>query len=491
MTSRSSTSTAAATPTPTPREQALLKEIEALKTQLAQQQPKTPAAPPVLNRAAAEAALIDFLSDPASMAAEIERLLVHFPVTSSSARVFYETLLDDVKPSTLPSVIAKIRALQRHRIWCPREVWRKQRKLEALQLSVSELGEWGTARLLVALYQATDAPRPSCDDLYSKLDRSDQLLLVHALNEYGLPLGLSPRLAKQIPLVHYARHGSTSELNEQIKWLQSRDLIQSEHNGFPMLFQPLIEMHPGWLDRLRLLLEAGARGDVIYVPWNCTALHMLCYTKTGRASAAQVSEELLVQAARLLVEHGARSVLNVADVSRTSSVQHRTALMQAAAAGRFQVGQLLLELGADASIHDNQGNTVLDILFYLKHSDAGVHRQASAGYSCMDLYGLVNRFHLGELINDELREDCRSCGTCRYLLASVALYESDDDEELDEKETAASESDDAIESNTTTEGAQTDPVSATAPMSISGVGRRFRLAQPVDDVLLQLHKLVI
>ncbi len=63
---------------------------------------------------------------------------------------------------------------------------------------------------------------------------------------------------------------------------------------------------------------------------------------------------------------------------------------------------------------------MLDYLFYLKHSNLGVHRRATAGYTCMQLYGLVNEFRLYALVTDELEQDCHNCGRCRFLLASCS-----------------------------------------------------------------------
>jgi len=42
------------------------------------------------------------------------------------------------------------------------------------------------------------------------------------------------------------------------------------------------------------------------------------------------------------------------------------------------------------------------------------------------LYGLVNEFRLHALVADELLRDCRSCGRCRFLLASC-LHDSEHD----------------------------------------------------------------
>lgn len=77
---------------------------------------------------------------------------------------------------------------------------------------------------------------------------------------------------------------------------------------------------------------------------------------------------------------------------------------------------------------------MLDYLFYLKHVYLRSRQRGGPGansYSCMDLYALVNNFQqLRELLTDELKQDCRSCGRCRFLLASAAA--SDASSESDE-----------------------------------------------------------
>jgi len=66
---------------------------------------------------------------------------------------------------------------------------------------------------------------------------------------------------------------------------------------------------------------------------------------------------------------------------------------------------------------------MLDYLFYLKHSNLRAHRRATANYTCMQLYGMVNEFRLHALVTEELEQDCRSCGRCRFLLASCSRHE--------------------------------------------------------------------
>jgi len=66
---------------------------------------------------------------------------------------------------------------------------------------------------------------------------------------------------------------------------------------------------------------------------------------------------------------------------------------------------------------------MLDYLFYLKHSNLRAHRRATAGYTCVQLYGMVNEFRLHALVTEELEQDCRSCGRCRFLLASCSRHD--------------------------------------------------------------------
>lgn len=130
-----------------------------------------------------------------------------------------------------------------------------------------------------------------------------------------------------------------------------------------MLFQPLIEFRPGWLERLLALLESMP-ADAVYRPWNASALHMLCYRKDARSKRqTRVSEQMLLTAAQALLDHGAKQVLNSSDIG-----QERTALLQAAADGRLKLCRLLLSAGADATLADVHGQSMLDYLFYLKHS---------------------------------------------------------------------------------------------------------------------------
>jgi hypothetical protein len=152
---------------------------------------------------------------------------------------------------------------------------------------------------------------------------------------------------------------------------------------------------------------------------------MLCYNaKAGAAAGERPKEAQLVRAAQLLLAHGAGAVMDQADAGGSGSgaaVHGRTALLVAAADGRLQLCELLLSVGAAADRQDSEGQSVLDLLFYLKHSHLASHRSASASYSCMDLYALALRRGLAAagLLTAELRDDCRGCGACRYLLASL------------------------------------------------------------------------
>ena len=106
------------------------------------------------------------------------------------------------------------------------------------------------------------------------------------------------------------------------------------------------------------------------------------------------------------------------NTSRTAG--ERTALIQAASSGRLRACRALLQAGADAFVIDRHQQSMLDYLFYLKHSHRRRDRLASSRYSCMDLYALVNQYKLQELLTEELEDDCKKCSRCRYLLASCS-----------------------------------------------------------------------
>jgi hypothetical protein len=205
------------------------------------------------------------------------------------------------------------------------------------------------------------------------------------------------------------------------------------------------------------------------MPPRCTC----CDTKPN---ARRPPESLLVEATQLLVSRGC--ALNVVDAGSARGVHQRTALMQAASDGRFAVCTVLLAAGADPELWDSNEQSVLDILFYLKHSRVQAHRTASAGYSCMDMYGLVNRFHLGALLDAELRGDCRECGTCRYLLATVPdpAPSSSDEDELEQEEDEAEE-----------EQASQHAGSSDSSQRMS-IGARMRVAAPVSNSIDSLFQ---
>ena len=457
---------------PTAREEQLQLEIATLRAQLQAQQSSTARdpLPRWLSRSAAEAALIDFLADTRAPADDVERCLQAFPVgalASSSAsfhRACYETLLDDVSSAAvLATLLSKLEVLRRFHLPCPADVWRQQRKLECMELVCATLGQEGLGRLLAGLVRclAPGTAAASTADLYTKLDGADMLLVARVMAVEGA-LTLSARRQTLIAVVHYARHGPLEQLTQELSALPAADkdsLVNSSHHGFPLLFQPLIGARPsGWLDRLRVLLLAGARADMsIYAPWNCSALHMLVYRTEGaaagdrRSAAAVVREEsLLVDAIRLLLHHGGRLVINLEDSGgRAAAVKQRTALVQAASGGHFRVCEQLLAAGAAVDQPDSAGQNALELLFYLKHSHLPAHRSASAAYSCMDLYALVNRHGLAAMLSDEMREDCKQCRTCRYLLASVEPEEEEQEEEEEEQEETSVTAGDAHMRSTT------------------------------------------
>ena len=439
-------SSGVAAATPTRREHQLEQQVAALKRQLELQQQQQQSTVPLRNRESVQSALLDFLADPRATPDDVDRFLRQFAAAAGvSARACYETLLD--ADASTPPVLGKLRVLQRHGLHCPREVWRLQRKVETIAVMVPTLGADGVGRLLAALYGTMTLPRPDCSDLTSKLDSADLLLVACAMAE---PLRLTPRQRVVFPIVHYARHGPTERLFEQLRGVVP-EVTHTTHNDFPLLFQPLIEMRGvGWVERLRVLLDHASSGgtaasaaaaSVVYRPWHCSALHMLFYTKSGGAS--RPTEAALVRATELLLAHGASRVLNLVDTTAGGGgggggVHHRTALMQAASGGHYAACVMLLAAGADADVYDSSDQSVVDILFYLKHSRTRAHRAASATYTCMDLYALVNRFHLGGLVRDEMRQDCRDCGACRYLLASVP--DPSNEEQHDEASSSSSES---------------------------------------------------
>jgi len=433
--------------------------------------------------AATQSTLLELLANPAVHPSSVSRFLVAFPVPqpeSSSmshgqrlmlARQCWEHLLDSMDDRVRvdeEGVYGKMEILRRTRLHCPTELFRQYCRLEQVQLLVDAQGSQVKAgTFLCQLRRSLSADgqhtyrHESCkaQQLQSKLEAADLLMVVHTLGA-GNVLAIDAQQLQQLKLVHLARHGPVHELEAMLRMRgagcvqgegafavaqkQVRDLVNSTYQGFPLLFQPLIECHKGWLDRLAVLLRAGADAATIYQPWSCSALHMLVYRKDaadGGGDPRKVSEGAQVQAVELLLEHGAKAVLNLADKCSTELMSNasparaaptqRTALLQAASAGRFQVCRVLLAAGADPDVVDSSGQSMLDYLFYLKHSNLGAHRHATAGYTCMQLYGLVNEFHLHALVTDELEQDCRSCGRCRFLLASCSQRQQDGESPVD------------------------------------------------------------
>ncbi len=311
-----------------------------------------------------------------------------------------------------------------------------------------------TGQLLAAIFAGMHADvrqsftqnRKKVHQLYRQLDSADLLLVVVELGRGGV-IPVSVERQTFLTAVHLARQGPPKELEDLLdQSAGSRDegvsqpsaLINYSHNGFPLLFQPLIELHPGWLSRLRALLAAGANASVIYRPWNCSALQMLLYRKTGGKRRA--SEGDLLQATRLLLERGATSCLDLKDHAGDNGCVHqRTALIQAASAGRLEVCRVLLQAGANFDLIDSNDQSMLDYLFYLKHSNLQKDKHASAGYTCMQLSGLVQEFRMQALITDELAQDCDRCGRCRFLLAP--LRDIDDSESVPTSDASEGEDD--------------------------------------------------
>jgi len=428
--------------------------------------------------AATQSTLLELLANPAVHPSSVSRFLAAFPVPqpeSSSmshgqrlllAKQCWEHLLDSMDDRARvdeEGVYGKMEILRRAQLHCPTEVFRQYCRLEQVQLLVDALGSQVKAgTFLCQLRRSLSADgqhtyrHESCkaQQLQSKLEAADLLMVVHTLGT-GNVLSIDAQQLQQLKLVHLVRHGPVSELECVLRMFDTgtgrvqeggstvtqqqlvHDLVNSTYQGFPILFQPLIECHKGWLDRLAVLLRAGADAATVYQPWSCSALHMLFYRKgaaDGGDGSRKVSEGAQVQAVELLLEHGAKAVLNLTDKCEQMNdhascrvPKQRTALLQAASAGRFQVCRTLLAAGADADVVDSCEQSMLDYLFYLKHSNVGAHRRATAGYTCMQLYGVVNEFRLHSLVTNELEQDCRSCGRCRFLLASCSKRHQEGD----------------------------------------------------------------
>lgn len=413
-------------------------------------------------QAATQSTLLELLSNPAVHPASVSRFLAAFPMPECMpqgkrlllAKQCWEHLLDNTDADRMEQVYGKMDLLRRSKLHCPTELFRQHCHLEQVQLLVDTLGSQVKAgTFLCQLRRSLSADgqhsyRPESrksQQLHSKLETADLLMVVHTLGTNNV-LSIDPQQLHQLKLVHLTRHGPVAEMESALldagrmeeggsfaaAQRLVRDFINSSHQGFPILFQPLIECHAGWLDRLGVLLRAGADAATVYQPWNCSAMHMLFYRKSTK-----VAEASQVRAVQLLLQHGAKAVLNLADkgaslnekmsTGKLSAPTQRTALLQAASAGRLQACHALLAAGADADVVDSCNQSMLDYLFYLKHSNVGAHRRATADYTCMQLYGFVNEFRLHALVSDELEQDCRSCGRCRFLLASCSNRHQDTD----------------------------------------------------------------
>jgi len=417
-------------------------------------------------QAATQSTMLELLANPVLPPSSITRLLTAFPVPEDMplrkrlllAKQCWEHLLDDRDTGRMAHVYGKMELLRRIKLYCPTELFRQHCHLEQVQLLVDAMGsQVNVGTFLVHLRRSLSVDgqhtfrhqSSKVQQLQSKLETADLLMVVHTLGT-GNVFAINANQLQQLKLVHLTRHGPVDELKSMVRKLTAQqqqegssaaaaspqavcDLLDGLYQGFPLLFQPLIECHSGWLDCLTVLLRAGADATAVYEPWNCSAMHMLFYRKSAGSSSRRISEAAQVQALQLLLQHGAKAVLNLADKGSASSDEassstaptQRTALLQAAAAGRFQACRALLTAGADADVVDSSNQSMLDYLFYLKHSSWRTHRRATAGYTCMQLYGLVAEFHLHALVSDELEQDCRSCGRCRFLLASCASRNQD------------------------------------------------------------------
>jgi len=408
-------------------------------------------------QAATQSTLLELLANPALHPSSVKRFLTAFPVPESMpvrkrlllAKQCWEHLLDNRDTGCMALVYGKMELLRRTKLYCPTDLFRQHCHLEQVQLLVDAMGsqvDVGTFLAHLRCSLSVDGQHSfrhessKVQQLQSKLETADLLMVVHTLGT-GNMFAIDTDQLQQLRLVHLARHGPVAELESMVRQQSQQegrsaaaaqpqavcDMLDSLHHGFPLLFQPLIECHSGWVDRLGVLLRAGADAAVVYEPWTCSAMHMLFYRNSAGSSSRKVSEAAQVQALQLLLQHGAKAVLNLTDRgASTAAPTQRTALLQAASAGSFQACRMLLVAGADAEVVDSSGQSMLDYLFYLKHSNWSVHRRATAGFTCMELYGLVNEFRLCALVSDELEQDCRSCGRCRFLLASCASRHEED-----------------------------------------------------------------
>ena len=440
-------------------------------------------------------ALIELLSDPAASSQTLTRFMQAFHLSDSQkseiARGAWETLLDELAPDTVTHILSRMHGLRHHAIHCPGAVFRNYVQMEWIELlcDVLDQSQIRVSEVLLTMYAGMTshshqhfAASRAPGALQDRLIRRDMLLLAASLavdsgfkaaaiaNEEAKSVDVSDsgsmissmlgRISGDRPhvwrIAHFARHGSLQELCAALSNVDNAPsrsaIVNSTIDGCPMLFQPLLECLPGWTDRLRVLVDAGADAGVVYQPWNCSALHMLCYRKPGTGMTAltrvdrdsphsgsgktHLHEHHLVRAAEHLLQHGAAQAIDRADrhdeaatlaqrPSRTPALpSKRTALIQAASDGRLQLCRTLLRAGAQCRYVDSHQNSCLDYLFYLKHSDRAIHRRASAEYSCIDIFGLVMEFDLHKhLWSAELGQSCSMCRACRWLFANVHVLD--------------------------------------------------------------------
>lgn len=452
------------------REQKLQGELETLKQRILQYEQAAgvaSSAPSNNANKATKSALLEFLADAETSVSQLQHYLSSFPLDlnepakAALARQCWEHLLEGVDSEvTMQLCLSKIKVLVAYRLFCPSLVWKQYHQLEHIQILITIFcSQRLTGQFLGAIFDGMHPElkesflgnKKAIQRLYCKLDTANCLRVAVVLAQHGV-LPLSAKEQIFLTAIHLSRHGPLKQLTRLFDQSQEGELpsINDRHNGFPLLFQPLIELESGWLQRLRVLLEAGADASALYQPWNCSALHMLLYRKSN-SQQRKICEDDLVQATCLLLEGGAKYCLNAQDTGgRSGGVSQRTALIQAASAGRLQVCRVLLQAGADFDLNDSNNQTVLDYLFYLKHSHLALHQRASAGYTCMQLSSLIQNFRMQALITDELAEDCRRCGRCRFLLAPLR----DSSSESSSSDFASSDESDTSESDTEAEMSQ-------------------------------------
>jgi hypothetical protein len=286
-------------------------------------------------QAATESTLLELLANPAVQPASLSRFLTVFPMPASMlekqqlllAKQCWEHLLDAADRGSAGAadesiLYGKMDLLRGIKLYCPTELFRQHCHLEQVQLLVEALGSQVKAgtflcqlrRCLSADGQHVVEPASrKVQQLHNKLETADLLMVVHTLGT-GNVLSIDGQQLQQLKLVHLARHGPVTELEFMLRVLgtsqqkqqqegssaaaappqaqQVCDLLDGLHQGFPILFQPLIECHTGWLYRLRVLLRAGADAAAVYQPWSSSALHMLFYRKSRKLSAAAQAQAI-------------------------------------------------------------------------------------------------------------------------------------------------------------------------------------------------------